>query len=142
MSVKKVGNFGMVAMSVISGIAVCAFVLSYNSLVGLAIENGIDSMVAPLFPLTIDGLIIASAIGRLKYSLEGEPYLIGTCVMGFATVTSVGLNIAHADTTLLSQIVFSVPPIVLFVGSEMVLGMIQKHIEKTCKKRVRKPKTE
>lgn len=128
MSVKKVGRYGVAAMVCIGTIAVCAFVLSYQSLCGVAIDNGIDPMVAPLFPIVIDGLVIASAIGRLKYSMEGKPYHTGTIVMGFATAVSVGLNVAHAETTLLSQIIFSVPPVVLFVGTEMVLGMVQEHV--------------
>lgn len=122
--------FSIVLMALL---ALTTFVVSYNSLYGLAVISGVEESIAWLWPFSLDGLLVLSAIVRMKYSLDGKNHLPSTVILGCATLMSVGLNVVHAPSNVVSQIVFAIPPAVLFVSSEISMSMVQEVVEQKIK---------
>ena len=69
----------------------------------------------------------------MKYSLDGKAHLPSTAILGCATLMSVGLNVVHAPSNVVSQVVFAIPPATLFISSEISMSMLQEVVEQKIK---------
>jgi hypothetical protein len=121
----KFGALVGMTLILMAGLAGAVFCVSYASLFELALQSGISPGVAWIWPLSLDGLMVLSSLVRIRYSMEGKTHKMGTYVLGAATLASIVLNVAHAPGNPISQIVFGIPPMVLFLSAEMTMGMIQ-----------------
>jgi hypothetical protein len=133
MSNMKFGILALVACGLMGLLSAAVFCVSYDSLLSLAISAGVSPGVAWMWPLSLDGLMILTAVVRLRYSLEGKPHRVALYVLGAATLASIGLNVAHAPGNVVSQIVFGIPPLVLFISSELALGMVEDVVKTKAK---------
>lgn len=92
-------------MSLLSGvtavlvvlIAIAAFVLSFDALESLAESNGIKSPLSYLFPLIIDGAMIAFSLSALRGALAGERTWWAWVLIVSFTAVSMTLNGLHAN---------------------------------------------
>lgn len=129
----KFGLLALLACGLMALLSAAVFCVSYDSLLKLALSAGVAPGVAWMWPLSLDGLMVLSALVRLRYSLEGKPHKIAMIVLAGATVASIGLNIAHAPGNYISQIIFGIPPLVLLISSELALGMVQDIVQAKAK---------
>lgn len=130
---RKFEPLTVVSIILMALLAAVTFIVSYNSLYGLALLSGVTPSIAWLWPFSIDGLLVLSAIVRMKYSLDGKAHLPSTAILGCATLVSVGLNVVHAPANVVSQIVFAIPPLALFISSEISMQMLQEVVETKIK---------
>lgn len=142
-------------------IAAGAFILSFAALTDLAVMAGIDPALAWIWPVIVDGLIVAATVSIV--ALAGHdartmayPWAL---LLGGAAV-STGANAVHAilaaDTASVpawvSAVVASMPPIILLSVTHLSVILVQKAGAKPAKKgraaaaparrsRVRQPET-
>jgi len=109
-------------------LAMAAFALSYSALRSLAGDNGIPSNLTWLWPLTIDGFILAAALSILRGSLLGDKVRWQWGLLAAVTTLSIGFNIAHAPSTLLARMIAAVPPAALFLALELLTGQLKSDI--------------
>jgi len=102
-------------------LAAAAFVLSYDALHELAKANGIKPGLAWLWPLTLDAVMIAASLAVLRASLNAEGKVYQWGLVGAFTLASIGFNIVHAPPTLLARSIFALPPLVVFLGFELLM---------------------
>ena len=130
---RKFEPLTVVSIVLMALLAVTTFVVSYNSLYGLAVVSGVSEDIAWLWPFSLDGLLVLSAVVRMKYSLDGKSHLPSTAILGCATLMSIGLNVVHAPSNVVSQVVFAIPPATLFISSEISMSMLQEVVEQKIK---------
>ena len=130
---RKFEPLTVISIVLMTSLAATTFIVSYNSLYGLTVSAGVETSVAWMWPFSLDGLLILSAIVRMKYSLDGRNHLPSTGILGCATMMSIGLNVIHAPGNVVSQIVFAIPPAVLFISSEVSMSMLQEVVEQKLK---------
>jgi len=109
-------------------IAISSFVLSYSSLYSLAIEAGFSPYLAPLWPLGLDLLMIASSITILSRTVTGESTSLPWVLVILSSLVSVAFNILHAPEGFLYQSMYALPPIVAVLSFEMVASGIRSQI--------------
>lgn len=106
-------------------IAFSAFLLSFKNLTEAAIEAGIDPIIAPLWPVCIDALLVAGSLMIYSSIIKRESPLTGWIIMIAFVATSVAFNVAHSPSGLLAQAAHAVPPIALCVSIEMLMQLIR-----------------
>jgi hypothetical protein len=141
----KVGILTIMSVGLMMILAISTFVVSYDSLVGLAKMAGLDGYVASLWPLGIDGLMVIAAFVRMNYGLNGKNSKWATGILGGTALLSVFLNVAHVVIVkvdhvsmwimVIDAIVFAIPPMMLFFSSEMALSMLKEVVEDDNKRR-------
>jgi Protein of unknown function (DUF2637) len=107
-------------------IAACAALLSYSALRELAIDSAINPILAYLFPLTLDGLILVGALMVLFSASRGERSWGGFFLTGLGVVSSIAGNVAVSPNTLTARLVHAAAPIVLFLAIEAVTSLRRK----------------
>lgn len=116
-------------------LAAVAFTLSFDALRTLAAANGIAPRLSVLFPLAVDGFILAAALASLRANLYGERALYPSALIVVFTLASVILNIAHSNGVLdiprrvLATIVAAVPPVALVLASELLFAQLRSTVE-------------
>lgn len=112
------------AVGTVVTVAAVAAVMSYGHLRSVAAEQGED--IALLFPLSVDGLIVAASLVLLVRRRSGQPggalawpgLLLGVA----ATVAG---NIASAEPAALARVVAAWPPIAFALSYELLLSLIR-----------------
>lgn len=103
-------------------LASAAFVLSYDALHALALEKGIKPGLAWLWPLTLDAFMISASLSVLRASLNDEGKVYPWALVGAFTVASIAFNVLHAPADLLARAIFALPPAVVFLSFELLMG--------------------
>lgn len=106
-------------------LALCAGVLSYDALRNLAVQAGIPSFLAILFPITIDGLILSGSLLMLFFANKGKRSAYGFFLTALGVVSSVAGNVAVSVDTLVSQLVHATSPVVLFLSIEALTILLR-----------------
>lgn len=99
-------------------LAICSAILSYASLYTLAVQAGIHELLASLFPIVIDGLILSGTLLILYFANRGKRSYYGLFLTGVGVVASIAGNVAVSDETITAQLVHAAPPLVLFFALE------------------------
>ena len=100
-------------------IAAIGFILSYNALYSVAIDNSVPPGLAYLWPLLIDFALIVFSVSVLNSKLRGNTQKGGWALVIFFTVLTLFFNAVHAGTdNLITLIVAFVPPIAMFLSFE------------------------
>lgn len=115
------------AISILTAILVlflagAAFVLSYDALHALALDNQVKPGLAWLWPLTLDAVMIAASLAVLRASLNNEAKVYPWFLVGAFTVASIAFNVVHAPDVLLARAIFALPPAVVFLAFELLMG--------------------
>ncbi|MHC6176594.1 DUF2637 domain-containing protein [Glutamicibacter sp. X7] len=121
-------------------IAVGAFVLSFAALTDLAERSGISPQLAWIWPIIIDGMIVAATVAIV--ALNGFPrkaMVYPWTLLFFGAIVSTAANSTHAILTvdtiengvpaLVSALVAAMPPIVLLAITHLTVHMYQKKSE-------------
>lgn len=114
-------TISVVTAGLVLFLAGAAFVLSYDALHGLALDNGIKPSLAWLWPLTLDAFMIAASLAVLRASLNSEGKVYQWTLVGAFTLASIAFNVVHAPTTLLARSIFALPPLVVFLAFELLM---------------------
>jgi DNA-binding transcriptional regulator YiaG len=109
-------------------LAVGAFVLSYDALKALALDNGVTPGLTWLWPLLVDGAIIIFSLAVLRGSLLGERVRYPWALVILFVALSIGFNIVHAQNTLLARVIAAVPPVALALSFELFTGQLKAEV--------------
>ncbi len=113
------------------GITACAFVLSYTSLTALAVKSGIPEHLAFLWPLCLDLFqIVASLVVVQKY-LTGQKTHVAWLVVIVVTSLSILFNIIESPSNVVSQAVYALPPVTIFIAFESLMGMLRSELSRS-----------
>lgn len=107
-------------------LALSAGILSYNSLRELAIQSGIPPMLAFLFPITLDGLILAGSLLILYFAVRGKRSGYGLFLTGLGVIASIAGNVVISPDNLTYQILHATSPIVLFLALESLMILLRE----------------
>jgi len=108
---------------------ISSFALSFVNLQDAALEAGINSWLAFLWPICIDAVLVAGSLMILRSSLRNEPAGIGWLVLLGFTAISTGFNIVHSPEEITSRLAHAVPPISLCVSIEILMLIIRSDLK-------------
>lgn len=117
----RVRTSAVVTVLVVAGVTA---VMSYGHLRAVAAEQGESA--AALFPLSVDGLIVAASLVllvRRRSDLPGGALAWSGLLVGVAA-TVVG-NVASADPTLSARLVAAWPPVAFALSYELLLALLR-----------------
>lgn len=106
-------------------LAISSGVLSYNALRELAIKSGIDPMLAFLFPITLDGLILAGSLLILYFAVRGKRSGYGLFLTALGVIASIAGNVVISPDNLTYQLLHATSPIVLFLSLESLMILLR-----------------
>lgn len=109
----------------VAGLALAAFVLSFEAISALAVENGVNPSLAWLMPILVDGAMIVFSINVLRATVAGESTRIGWGLILAFTAVSVVFNIEHGQKTLWGVAMSALAPIALFTSFETLMTQIR-----------------
>ncbi|WP_404291231.1 DUF2637 domain-containing protein [Glutamicibacter arilaitensis] len=121
-------------------IAIGAFVLSFAALTDLAERSGIQSNLAWIWPIIIDGMIVAATVAIVALNgFNRKAMIYPWSLLFFGAIVSTAANSTHAILTvdsivngvppLVSALVAAMPPIVLLAITHLTVHMYQKKSE-------------
>lgn len=121
-------------------IAIGAFVLSFAALTDLAERSGIQSNLAWIWPIIIDGMIVAATVAIVALNgFHRRAMIYPWSLLFFGAIVSTAANSTHAILTvdsivngvppLVSALVAAMPPIVLLAITHLTVHMYQKKSE-------------
>lgn len=121
-------------------IAVGAFVLSFAALTDLAERSGISPRLAWIWPIIIDGMIVAATVAIVALNgFNRKAMIYPWSLLFFGAIVSTAANSTHAILTvdsiengvppLVSALVAAMPPIVLLAITHLTVHMYQKKSE-------------
>lgn len=106
-----------------------AFVLSYEALRQLALDNGIRHGLGWLWPLGLDAFMAVASLYMLWAHMNREwevlPLMLIMVVMG----ASVVFNIVNAPDNSLARSVAALPPLVAFMAFEVFIIMVRHYTD-------------
>lgn len=110
-----------ISVATVVMLAAGAAVLSFAGLRELALQAGFPPELAWMFPLIVDGLVLAGSLGVISAALAG----VRTTYFWFLTLLGVFIsvvgNIASAPEDFLSQSVHAAPPLIFALSVEGLL---------------------
>lgn len=109
-----------------------AFILSFDALHGLARDNGIKPGLAWLWPLGLDAFMVAASLSVLRASLNREATIYPWALVVVFTLASVAFNVVHAEHSLLAQAIAAVPPVVVFLSFELLMGQSKNEVARSA----------
>ena len=113
----------------VTGLAVGAFLLSYDALHQLARTSHVPVLLAWLWPLIVDGFILVASLAILDAVHSGRraryPWLL---VLAFSTL-SVTFNVLHAPHDPVAQLVAAIPPLALVLSFELLMRQIHHRLQ-------------
>ncbi|MEG2577945.1 MAG: DUF2637 domain-containing protein [Glutamicibacter sp.] len=121
-------------------IAIGAFVLSFAALTDLAERSGISPRLAWIWPIIIDGMIVAATVAIVALNgFHRKAMIYPWSLLFFGAIVSTAANSTHAILTvdsiengvppLVSALVAAMPPIVLLAITHLTVHMYQKKSE-------------
>jgi hypothetical protein len=121
-------------------IAIGAFVLSFAALTDLAQRSGIDARLAWIWPIIVDGMIVAATVAIVALNGHDRRAMIYPwALLFFGAIVSTAANSVHAILTvdrlatdippLVSALVAAMPPVVLLAITHLTVHMYQKQAE-------------
>ncbi|MBO1268573.1 DUF2637 domain-containing protein [Arthrobacter cavernae] len=121
-------------------IAVGAFILSFAALTDLAQRSGIDTQLAWIWPIIVDGMIVASTVAIVALNGHSRRAMIYPwTLLFFGAIVSTAANSVHAILTVdtirsgippvVSALVAAMPPVVLLAITHLTVHMYQKRAE-------------
>lgn len=117
--IRQTASFTVLILALSSGI------LSYNSLRELAIQSGIPPMLAFLFPITLDGLILAGSLLILYFAVRGKRSGYGFFLTSLGVIASIAGNVVVSPDNLTYQILHATSPVVLFLSLESLMILLR-----------------
>ena len=121
-------------------IAVGAFILSFAALTDLAQRSGIEAHLAWIWPIIVDGMIVASTVAIVALNGHSRRAMVYPwTLLFFGAIVSTAANSVHAILTvdairsgippIVSALVAAMPPVVLLAITHLTVHMYQKRAE-------------
>jgi hypothetical protein len=121
-------------------IAVGAFILSFAALTDLAERSGIEAHLAWIWPIIVDGMIVAATVAIVALNGHSRRAMVYPwTLLFFGAIVSTAANSVHAILTvdnlrsgippLVSALVAAMPPVVLLAITHLTVHMYQKRAE-------------
>ncbi|MDP9904621.1 DUF2637 domain-containing protein [Arthrobacter bambusae] len=121
-------------------IALGAFILSFAALTDLAQRSGIEAQLAWIWPIIVDGMIVASTVAIVALNGHNRRAMVYPwTLLFFGAVVSTAANSVHAILTVdalrsgippvVSALVAAMPPVVLLAITHLTVHMYQKRAE-------------
>lgn len=121
-------------------IAVGAFILSFAALTDLAERSGIEAHLAWIWPIIVDGMIVAATVAIVALNGHSRRAMIYPwTLLFFGAIVSTAANSVHAILTvdairsgippIVSALVAAMPPVVLLAITHLTVHMYQKRAE-------------
>ena len=108
-------------------ILMSAFLISYQTLVAVAVSGGLGYPWAYIWPLCLDCFMTIASLDVIRRELNGEPTLPAWFVVVVITIASTAFNVTQAQTTALSWTVHALAPVVCCVSFEIFMGVLRSH---------------
>jgi hypothetical protein len=105
-------------------LAAAAFTLSYDALHQLALDSRVRPALAWLWPVVIDGTIVAALLTVLAANRAGMRAGYPWALAGLFSAASVSFNIAHAPHRPVAQLVFAMAPIALVLTTHLLMQQV------------------
>jgi len=105
-------------------LVVFSFILSYNNLVALAMENGLP--VPSLFPWVVEFAVIVFSVSVLRRNMQGERAIWGWFLVIGSSLTATTFNVIHAQDNLISQAMHAIPSVFMLLAFETFLGQLKE----------------
>ena len=110
-------------------IALIGFTLSYSALYQVAIDNGVPTNLAALWPLLIDFALVVFSVSVLNSKVNRKRQSGGWLLVIFFTVLTLFFNAVHAGTgDIVKLIVAFVPPVALFFSFERFMFQVSDNL--------------
>jgi len=122
--------FGITAALVLV-LFLSAFILSYEALRNLALDNGIQKPLGFLWPLGLDAFMAVASLYLLWAHLNRTWEPLPLALVMVATGASVVFNVAHAPPTNMARAVAALPPLVAFMAFEVFIIMVRESTERS-----------
>ncbi|WP_245953478.1 DUF2637 domain-containing protein [Arthrobacter silvisoli] len=121
-------------------IAIGAFILSFAALTDLAQRSGIEAHLAWIWPIIVDGMIVASTVAIVALNGHSRRAMVYPwTLLFFGAIVSTAANSVHAILTvdairsgippMVSALVAAMPPVVLLAITHLTVHMYQKRAE-------------
>jgi hypothetical protein len=124
------GAIGWLTAVLVTFLAGAAFILSYDVLHALALASGITPSLAWLWPLCLDAFMIAASLAVLRGNLNRERTAYPWLLVGAFTALSMAFNVQHAGADLVARGIYILPPLVCFLGFELLMGQVKAAIQR------------
>jgi hypothetical protein len=109
-------------------LAVAGFTMSYDALHSLAVEQGVPTPLAWMWPLVVDGFIVVASLTVVRAVADGRhavyPWLL---VLAFSSI-SVAFNVVHAAPTAVARFVAAIPPTALVLSFELLMRQLRHQL--------------
>ncbi|WP_413249146.1 DUF2637 domain-containing protein [Sinomonas flava] len=113
-----------------------AFVLSFSALTDLAVRAGINPTIAWMWPLIVDGMIVAATVAIVALAgRQGREQLYPWILLFFGAIVSTAANSIHAILAvraengnvpvIVSALVAAMPPVVLLAITHLTVLLVQ-----------------
>ena len=107
------------------GLAVAGFAMSYDALHSLAVEQGVSTPLAWLWPLVVDGFIVVASLSVVRAVADNRrAFYPWALVLAFSGI-SVAFNVVHAAPTLVARLVAAIPPAALVLSFELLMRQLR-----------------
>jgi len=125
----------LITAGLVSTVAIIAFILSYNALRLVALDNGVSTILSYLWPLLIDFALVVFSLGVVRAYLHNESTVWVWCLVGVFTLLTIAFNLVHVSGDFVKQyvvyFVFVVPPVALFLSFENLMGMLKSSVRRS-----------
>lgn len=126
--VRSLRCISIITASLVSILALCSFVLSFEALCEFASTSGaIASKRAWIFPIVVDGGILCFSVSACRCSILHEDKRWPLLLVTTGTVLSVIFNISHGPGGLIPALVSATPPLVNFLALETLMRQIESN---------------
>ena len=125
----KTDKLSIISGVLVGGIALIAFILSFDAIMHLAINNGVNPYLAWMVPLIIDGAMIVFSVSVMRATLANEGTRAGWLLIVAFTAVSVWFNIAHSNQQLYGMVIAALAPIALFTTFETLMKQIRNTVQ-------------
>lgn len=123
-------------------ISLSSFILSYHTLVIMAVEHGMPIWLAWLWPLALDLFMIVACLTVIRFSILKANTIYPWALVLLTMFASVGFNVASVYHTgdALTMTMYAVPPITVFLALELLIMLVKLEQKKAPRRRTtRKP---
>ncbi|TQN30264.1 uncharacterized protein DUF2637 [Haloactinospora alba] len=103
-------------------LAMIAAVVSYSHMYELALRHGEPAWRAALFPLSVDGIVVAASMALLSDARQGRRGgLLPWTLLVLGSLASLAANVAVADPTMWSRVIHAWPAFALIGSYELLM---------------------
>ena len=126
---KQIRRFSNLAAALVLMIAAFAFILSYDAIRELAIDNGVKTEYAWMVPFIIDGSMVVFSVSVIRAALTNEKQWPGWVLIGLFTAVSIAFNVGHSNAEPYGITIAILTPLALLFTFETLMGQIKSTLQ-------------